>query len=130
MKTALSIPIIAAFTLVLMYYAITNDWQVVNKLAYFYFMFSGTLCLNKYMYSYFKSTPNGAKYDYHVPFFQRFNYFHMNMTLLELFTMLLSCYFTFLYRSFQGGVVNLYWDLRSTVFSGYLSLMAIHFSSS
>ena len=95
LKTALSVPILATLSLVGAYYMIQNKWTIVNKIAYGYIVFLGTLSLKKYLYEYFKYSSNFARFDYTINMPIRI--LKVNLTMLELMTLLLCCYFSFLY---------------------------------
>lgn len=104
LKTAISIPIIATISLVGMYFAVQNKWTLINNLFYGYIVFVGTLVLKKYLYEYFKNSSNFARFDYTINLPLRL--LKVNLTLLELMTLILCCYFAFLYMQTKLWIAN------------------------
>ena len=106
LRTALSIPIIATISLLGVYLAIIQQWTLATAILQAYITFISALVLNKYLYSHFKSNPNIVKLDYPLPILQGFKYFKINMTLLEVITMVISVYFVYLYVTTKFWVSN------------------------
>jgi small-conductance mechanosensitive channel len=58
LKTALSIPVIATFTLLLGYFIVKQEWTIFNQILFAYFVFLSTMTLKKYLYMFMKTNPN------------------------------------------------------------------------
>jgi minor histocompatibility antigen H13 len=84
-------------------------------MAYGYIVFLGTLTLKKYLYEYFKFSSNFAKYDYSINLPLRI--LKVNLTLLELMTLLLCCYFAFLYVQTKFWIANNVFAICFTVYA-------------
>lgn len=84
-------------------------------IAYGYIIFVGTLTLKKYLYEYFQHSSNFAKFDYHLNL--PFRILKVNLTLLELMTLLLCCYFSFLYVNTKFWIANNVFALCFTIYA-------------
>eukprot|EP00350_Pseudokeronopsis_sp_OXSARD2_P004003 CAMPEP_0170560172 /NCGR_PEP_ID=MMETSP0211-20121228/47284_1 /TAXON_ID=311385 /ORGANISM="Pseudokeronopsis sp., Strain OXSARD2" /LENGTH=203 /DNA_ID=CAMNT_0010874025 /DNA_START=30 /DNA_END=641 /DNA_ORIENTATION=- len=116
LKTALTIPVMATLSLVAVYFIIKNDLKILNKICYGYIVCLGTLSLKKYLYEYLRTSANLARFDYAINLPLRLLRIHL--TMLELFVLILCCYFSFLY------VQSNFW-LANNIFAYCFTIYAI-----
>ena len=117
MKTAISIPIIATLTLLIAYFAIQQEWTLVNSVIYCYVSFVSALLLKRYLYAYFKSITNFQRIDYPLPFFRNFRLLQVNITMLEFIVLMTSIYFVYIYLQTKYWIANNFIAICLTIYA-------------
>ncbi len=75
----------------------------------------GTLSLKKYLYEYFAHSSNFSRFDY--PMNLPFRLLKVHLTLLELMTLCMCCYFSFLYIQTKLWIANNVFAICFTIYA-------------